>query len=72
MKERYFIIQNSINIKEYLHPYPFKDSKQYVFNEGLLGAAGFYQEEAFIIAKSCTPPGNVIPLDSIAKKIIKE
>lgn len=72
MPEKYFIISNSKNPKEYLKPYPFEDSKQYVWGEGLIGAAGFIQSEAFKVAKDCVPQGNVIPIDSLTKNVIKK
>jgi hypothetical protein len=68
----YFLISNSKNPKEYLHPYPFQDSKEYIWKEGLVGAGGFYEKEANEVAKNCTPIGNVVPMNSLTKNIIKE
>ena len=60
--KKYFLISNSKNPTEFLHPYPFETSKEYIWKQGLIGAAGFYQKEALIIAKDCMPVGNVIPM----------
>jgi len=66
---KYFLISNSQNPAEFLHPYPLETSKQYIWKEGLVGAAGFYHKEAMIISKDCTPVGNVIPMgDNVIKE----
>lgn len=79
MAEKYFVIANSetskdlpYNEKEYLSPYPFETSKDYIWNKGLKGAAGFYEQDAIRIAQNCIPKGLVIAMDSISKKITKK
>ena len=78
-KKKLFLIANSetsrnlfYTEKEYLTPYPNEDSKQYIWNKGLIRAAGFYYEQAKTISEGCTPKGDMISMDSISKNIIKE
>ncbi len=68
----YFLISNSENPNEFLHPYPLQTSKDYVFKEGYVGAAGFYEKEALEISKGCTPIGKIVPMNGLTKNIIKE
>ncbi|MBK7362911.1 MAG: hypothetical protein IPJ01_11485 [Micavibrio sp.] len=78
-KKKLFLIANSetskdlpFHKKEYLHPYPTETSKDYIWKEGLIGACGFYYKEAKIISEGCMPKGDMISMDTISKKIIKE
>lgn len=79
MKQKYFLIANSetskdlfYDKKEYLHPYPNEDSKSYIWKKGLIGAAGFYYEDAKIVSEGSTPKGDMISMDSITKNIVNE
>jgi hypothetical protein len=79
MAEKYFVIANSLTSKdlpfsekEYLAPFPFENSKDYVWSKGLIGAAGFIESEANRIAENCVPKGQVIAMDSISKKVTKK
>lgn len=71
-KNKYFIIQNSQNLNQFLKPYPNPDSKTYIWGDGLLGSAGFEHENTIKISKECNPIGNIIPMDNLAKEIVKE
>ncbi len=79
MKKKLFVIANSqtskdlpFTEKEYLSPYPNEDSKAYIWKKGLIGAAGFYYEQAKEISVGCNPVGDMISMDTISKNVIKE
>lgn len=78
-KKKIFLIANSetsrqlfYTEKEYLSPYPNPDSKEYIWKKGLIGAAGFYYEQAKVVSEGCIPKGDMISMDSISKNQIKE
>lgn len=62
--QRLFVIRNSENENQYLRPIT-PTANTYVWQDGLIGAAGFLEQPANVIAKDCKPKGVIVPLDSI-------